>query len=118
MEPAKFVVIVLTFSFFVLLISAIWTIFTKAKKPGWAALIPIYNMVVLLQIVGRPWWWVFFMVIPLVNIIFGIIVNHDLARSFAKSGLFTLGLIFLTPIFLPILAFGNARYIGPAGRRR
>jgi len=34
-----------------------WRIFEKAGKPGWASLIPIYNTIILLEIVGKPWWW-------------------------------------------------------------
>jgi hypothetical protein len=98
----------------VILIVAMWKLFTKAGKPGWAAIIPIYNVIVLLEIVGRPLWWVILLFIPFVNIVVEIILMVDLARAYGKSTGFALGLIFLSPIFLPILAFGSARYVGPA----
>jgi len=91
-----------------------WKIFSKAGQPGWAAFIPIYNTVVLLQIVGRPVWWVVLSFIPVVNVIMGIIVFIDLAKSFGKDTMFALGLILLGPIVLPILAFGSAQYGGPS----
>ncbi len=92
-----------------------WRIFEKAGKPGWAALIPIYNTIILLEIVGKPWWWLLLFLIPVVNIIFAIWMLNLLSLSFGKGVGFTLGLLFLNVIFYPILAFSNAEYIGPAG---
>lgn len=89
-----------------------WKIFTKAGQPGWAAIIPIYNLYVLLQIVGRPGWWIILMLIPCVNIVVMILVYLDLARVFGKDTGFAIGLILLSPIFIPILAFGDAQYQG------
>ena len=91
-----------------------WKVFSKAGQPGWAAFVPIYNVVVLMQIVGRPGWWFFLFCIPFVNAIVGIIVILDLAKSYGKDNAFAAGLIILGPIFLPILAFGSAEYQGPA----
>ena len=89
--------------------------FTKAGQPGWAAIVPVYNLIVLLQIVGRPLWWILLMLIPLVNFVIAILVYIDLAKSFGKSTGFGIGLVFLSFIFFPILGFGDARYIGPGG---
>lgn len=101
----------------VLYLATLWNIFEKAGKPGWAAIIPIYNLVVMFEIVGRPVWWIILYFIPLVNVVIGFIVMYDLAKSFGKDLGFTLGLIFLGFIFYPILAFGGAKYIGPAGAK-
>jgi len=100
---------------FILLIASLWIIFSKAGKPGWACLIPIYNIIVLLQIVGKPWWWLLLMLIPIVNVVILIIVTHRLSLSFGHEVGFTLGLIFLGLIFYPILAFGSSKYLGPGG---
>ena len=99
----------------ILMIVAYWIIFTKAGKPGWACLIPIYNIIVLLEVVGKPWWWIFLLLIPIVNLVIGIIVLHRLSLSFGKDVGFTLGLIFFSIIFWPILAFSKAKYVGPGG---
>lgn len=96
--------------FLVLVIAAMWRIFNKAGEPGWAAIIPIYNVIVLLRVAGKPWWWFLLFIIPIVNLIISIIVAIDLARNFGKGGAFAAGLIFLPFIFYPILAFGDARY--------
>jgi hypothetical protein len=96
----------------ILMIVATWKIFTKAGKPGWAAIIPIYNIIVLLEIVGKPLWWVILCLIPYVNIVIVIIVNLELAKKFGQSKGFAVGLILLAPIFYPILAFGGATYKG------
>ncbi len=93
-----------------------WTIFTKAGKPGWASIIPIYNFIILLEIVGKPWWWLLLMIIPIVNIVLLIIMYNQLSLSFGKDAGFTVGLILLSFIFFPILAFGDALYIGPGGK--
>ncbi len=100
----------------VFLLVAVWRIFTKAGQPGWAVLIPIYNAYVLLEIVGREWWWLILMVIPFVNFIFIIILLFDLAKSFGKDPAFGFGLLVLAPIFLPILGYGNSQYVGPAAQ--
>ena len=92
-----------------------WMIYAKAGKPGWAAIVPIYNYIVLLDIVGKPWWWILLLFIPLVNIVVAIMVVNELSKSFGKGVGFTLGLLFLSFIFYPILAFGSAKYEGPGG---
>ena len=92
----------------------LWRIFEKAGKPGWAAIIPIYNVIVLLEIVGRPVWWVLLLFIPVVNLVIGFLLALDLSRSFGHDLAFALGLFFLGFIFYPILAFGGDTYRGPA----
>jgi len=98
----------------VVMIAAAWKMFEKAGKPGWAAIVPIYNAIVLLDIVGKPMWWIILMLIPVVNIVVGIIVLVRLARSFGKDVGFAIGMIFLPFIFYPILGFGDAQYSKPA----
>ena len=100
---------------FIIYIAAVWRIYEKAGKPGWAAIIPIYNIIILLEIIGKPWWWLLLMLIPIANIIFAIWMTNLLSKSFGKSEGFTVGLLILGFIFYPILAFGTAVYKGPAG---
>ena len=64
----------------VLIFASLWKIFEKAGKPGWAGIVPIYNAVVLLEIVGRPIWWIILLLVPCVNFVFGILLCIDLAR--------------------------------------
>src|ERR1700730_7727919 len=97
-----------------LLIVAMWKVFTKAGQPGWASIIPIYNLYIWCKIVGRPWWWILLMLIPFVNFIILIILFIDLAKSFGKGIGFAIGLILLSIIFFPILGFGSATYQGPS----
>ena len=94
-------------------VAAMWKIYTKAGQPGWAAIIPFYNIYVLLKIIGRPGWWLLLLFVPLVNFFVMLIIYIDLAKSFGKSTLFGLGLLFLNIIFIPILGFGDAEYRGP-----
>ena len=100
----------------VAVIVAWWQIFTKAGEAGWKAIIPIYNLIVILKIVGREWWWVFLLLIPIVSFVVWIIVAIDLARSFGRGTGFGIGLAFLSPIFGLILGFGSDTYIGPPVR--
>jgi len=95
----------------------VWKIYAKAGKPGWACLIPVYNLLVLLEIVGKPWWWLFLFLIPVVNIVFGIWVTNLLSKSFGKNEGFTIGLLLLPFIFYPVLGLGDAKYAGPAGAK-
>lgn len=100
----------------VFMIVCMWKIFTKAGQEGWKAIIPIYNLYVLTQIVGKPWWWLLLCCIPFVNIVIGIWLTNLLSKSFGKSEGFTIGLIFLGIVFYPILAFDRTiTYKGPAG---
>jgi len=96
----------------ILVIAGMWKVFTKAGKPGWAAIIPIYNVVVLLQIAGKPLWWIVLLFVPIVNIVIAAMVMISVAKAFGKGTGFALGLLFLSPIFIPILGFGSAQYIG------
>ena len=91
-----------------------WKLFVKAGKPGWGAIIPIYNIYLLLKIIGRPGWWLILFLIPIVNFVIFIIMYLDLAKSFGRGTGFGIGLIFLSFIFVPILALGESRYVGPA----
>ena len=69
----------------VAIIAGFWKVFVKAGKPGWAAIVPIYNVIVLLQIAGKPLWWIILFLIPLVNIIMAIFVGIAIARKFGKG---------------------------------
>ncbi|HEX7102182.1 MAG TPA: DUF5684 domain-containing protein [Nitrolancea sp.] len=104
--------VIIYFILIVLEIAAVWMLFTKARQPGWAAIIPIYNAVVMMRVAQRPGWWVILMFIPVVSLIVGIVIALDIARLFGKSGAFAIGLIFLSFIFVPILGFGSAQYRG------
>jgi len=98
----------------VLIIAAMWKVFSKAGQPGWAAIIPIYNIYVMCKVAGRPGWWLLLMLIPVVNFIVGIILCIDIAKNFGKGAGFGLGLAILGIIFWPILGFGSATYQGAA----
>jgi hypothetical protein len=100
----------------VVMIISYWKIFEKAGKPGWAAIIPIYNLIILLEIVGKPVWWIIMFLIPCVNFIFLVWTVNLLSKSFGQSEGFTVGLLLLGIVFYPILAFGNYRYLGPAAQ--
>jgi hypothetical protein len=110
------VVTIIYLAIVVLEIAALWKVFTKAGKPGWAVLIPIYNFIVLIEITGKPLWWVILFFVPFVNFIFMIWILNLLSLSFGKDVGFTIGLIVLAPIFFPILGFGSAQYKGPAAK--
>lgn len=99
----------------VIMISSMWKIFAKAKKPGWASLVPIYNVIVLLEVVGKPAWWVVLMFVPLANAVLMILVSLELAKVFGKGSGFAIGLILFPIIFFPMLAFGGGQYKGVAG---
>ncbi len=98
----------------VVMIVGMWKLYEKAGKPGWASIIPIYNLYVLLKIVGRPGWWLLLFIIPIVNLVVWIMVSLDLATVFGKGSGFGLGLILLPGIFHLILGFGSAKYQGAA----
>ena len=100
----------------VIMVISHWKIFEKAGKPGWVAIIPIYNIIILLEIIGKPVWWIIMFLIPCVNIIFAVWAVNLLSKSFGQSEGFTVGLLLLGFIFYPMLAFGNYQYLGPSAK--
>ena len=103
---------ILSLALAVLGIVAMWKIFEKAGKPGWAAIIPFYNVYVLFEITWGNGWKFLFLLIPIANIVFAIITMVKLAKAFGKGGGFAVGLIFLSIIFYCILAFDQSQYLG------
>ena len=95
-----------------LFVIGLWKTFDKAGEPGWAAIIPIYNLYILLKIAGKPAWWLILMFIPFVNFLILIPVSLAVAERFGKGAGFGIGLWFLPFIFYPLLGFSDARYGG------
>ena len=99
-----------------MMIASMWKIFTKAGKPGWAILIPIYDIIIMLEIAGKPWWWLLLiMFVPIANVIMLIWMLNLIVLGFGKTSGFTIGVLLLPFIFIPILGFGSAKYTGPVG---
>ena len=94
----------------ILALAGLWKAFEKAGEPGWAAIIPIYNVIVWLRVAGKPWWWILLFLIPFVNIVLGFIVAIAIANNFGKGAGFGVGLALLGFIFYPILAWSDATY--------
>jgi len=101
-------------AFMVFIVATMWKIFVKAGEPGWASIVPFYNLYILCKIGGKSGWWVLLLMIPFVNFIFAILLSIAIAERFGKGVGFGIGLAFLGVIFYPILAFGDAQYQGGA----
>ena len=97
--------------FLIVGIASGWKVFAKAGEPGWAILVPIYNLLTFLKIGGKPGWWIVLYFVGLGPII-GILVNMEIAKKFGKGTGFGLGMAFIPFIFWPMLAFGDATYQG------
>lgn len=97
-------------------LASLWKVFTKAGEPGWAAIVPIYNVFVLAKIAGKEMWWGILLLIPCVGIVVSFILSIALAEKFGKGAGFGVGLALLPFIFYPILGFGSAEY--ETGMRR
>jgi Family of unknown function (DUF5684) len=108
-------VIIFLVAFAIFIIAAMWKVFEKAGQPGWAAIIPVYNIYIMTKIGGKPGYWTLLCLIPFVNVVFMIWLYNMISKSFGKDEGFTAGLIFLGLIFWPILGFGSAKYLGPFG---
>jgi hypothetical protein len=105
-------IILAVIAFVIFMIAAMWRVFEKAKKPGWAAIVPFYNTYVMLKIVGRPGWWLVLYFIPFVNFIVALIVMYELAKVFGKDIGYAVLLVLLPIIGWPLLAWGPAKYKG------
>lgn len=98
----------------VVVLAGIWKMFVKAGHPGWASIIPLYNVYILLKIAGRPGWWLLLFLISFVNLVINIVVAIDIAKAFGQSAMFGFFLNFLLGgIGFVILGFGNYQYLGP-----
>lgn len=104
--------------FSIVTLIGMWKVFTKAGEPGWAVLIPIYNIIVLLRVAGLPWYWVFtplILIIPFLGAIaylaWIVWVHHRISTNFGQGVGFTIGLTLLGPIFWLILGFGSSKYV-------
>jgi hypothetical protein len=106
-------VIVLCLIVAIIGIAGIWKVFVKAGQPGWACIIPIYNIYIMTKIGGKPGIWT--LLALLLPFIFYIWILNMISKSFGKDEAYTVGLVFFGAIFWPILGFGNARYRGPYG---
>lgn len=107
------VALIVQLAIIIVIIVALWKVFEKAGQPGWAAIIPIYNLYIICKITGRPVWWLILLLIPFVNFIVLAVLSIDVAKSFGKGIGFGIGLWLLGFIFYPILGFGPAQYQGP-----
>jgi len=94
----------------IVVIIGMWKVFEKAGKPGWGAIIPIYNLYLLAKIAGKSGWWVLLCCIPFAGVIFAILITVGVGQAFGKGGGFIVGMIFLPFIFFPILGFGDSQY--------
>ena len=104
--------LVLLVGFAVIPMVSMWMIFTKAGKPGWAAIVPFYNIFVLTEIVEKPILWFILFIIPCIYPVMWVLYNIELAKKFGKDTMYGIGLAFLAPIFYPMLAFSDAQYLG------
>lgn len=109
MSPVTIIITVLS-------IVAMWLLFSKAGQGGWKSIIPIYNVYTFVKIVDGNGWKFLLLLIPIVNIIYGIMLMFRQAKAYGKGVGFGFGLLFLNTIFSLILAFGKAQYVGPKGQ--
>ncbi|MFT3765531.1 MAG: DUF5684 domain-containing protein [Minicystis sp.] len=105
----------ISFAFFLISCLAAWRMYEKAGQRGWIAFIPILNLLGVLKMIGKPFWFALLYLIPFVNVLVHVIVSVQLARSFGRSALF--GLVMAIPAFTPFciayLGLGDVRYLGP-----
>jgi len=113
MDKALLIVIVVLAAITVIKLVSMWTLFTKAGQPGYFAIIPIVNILTFMDIIRKPWTWLFLWLIPGVGIIWRVWGWNLMVKRFGKTEDFTVGCILLPFIFIPILAFGDSKYIQP-----
>lgn len=98
--------------FLIFMIVAFWRLYAKAGEHGWASIVPVYSFAVLFRMSGLSPWLVLTIFLPPVFSVILIISMAKLSYKFGKKAGFALGLIFLSFIFVPILAFGSSKYTG------
>ena len=103
----------IVFAWLVVALVGMWKLYMKAGKPGWASIVPFYNLYCLYEMAFGNGWLFLLTFVPLVNVVISIVMCFKLAKAFGQGIGFGFGLLFLTPIFMLILGFGGAEYIGP-----
>lgn len=106
--------LIIYFAILIIAFAGMWRTFEKAGQPGWAVIIPFYNIYIMTKIVGKPGIWVLWCILPCVNFVFIVWLYNLISKSFGKSEGFTVGLVLLGFIFWPILGFGSSTYLGPS----
>ena len=99
--------------FYIVCVICMWKMFEKAGKPGWASLIPLYNVYCMYDIAWGTGWLFLLSFVPCVNVVVGIIMTFKLSKAYGQGTAFGFGLLLLAPIFYMILGFGDSEYIGP-----
>ncbi len=106
-------------AFAVFMIISWWIVLKKAGQPGWAILIPVYNFLILLKIAGKPWWWVFSILLaiipiagPILFLVVWVLICNGISKNFGRGTGFTVGLVLLSVVFVPILAFSDNKWSG------
>lgn len=98
----------------VVVIAGLWKTFEKANEPGWAAIVPIYNVYVLTKVAGLEWWYLLLLFVPILNLYAAYKISLGVSNGFGQGLGFALGLWFLGFIFFPLLGFGDYEYQGAA----
>lgn len=90
-----------------------WKLYVKAGRKAWEAAVPVYNAIVLMQIINRPKWWVVLLFIPIVNLIMFPVVWVETLRSFGKNSTIDtiLGVVTLGFYVYYVNYFENVSYI-------
>ena len=99
-------------AFYVLAFIGLWKMFVKAGHPGWGAIIPFYNLYLLLKVARRPGWWLILFFIPLVNIIIWLVVALDVSRNFGHGAGYGILLWIFPYIMFIVLGWGTDQYRG------
>ena len=93
-------------------IAGLWKMFIKAGKPGWAAIVPIYNLIVLIQIAGKPVWWIILLIIPIVSLVILVILFLEIVKKFGQPAWHVVLMILFSFIYIPYLGFSDVKYQG------
>ena len=111
-DAAGGLVLAIQVLFVLIQLAGMWKVFEKANHAGWKAVVPIYNLYVMLKIGENAWWWLLVLIVPIVNFYALYRIHAGVARAFGKGIGFGLGLAFLGVVFFPLVGFGNYRYRG------
>jgi hypothetical protein len=101
----------------VAVIAGMWMMFEKAGRPGWAAIIPFYNLYVALKVAGMSGWWLIAFFVPFVDIVIALVLYYQLAKAFGHGIGYFFGMWLLPFIFFPLIGFGASRYVLPKYER-
>jgi hypothetical protein len=115
MGPLEIAILVVSLVATVIQIAGMWKTFSKAGERGWGAIVPIYNVYLMIKVADKPWYWILLFLIPVVNVILYLYIQWEVGDKFGFGVLGKLVFMILAPLSYVATGFGSYTYKSKTG---